>query len=156
LNTLVNGQNGNGNGNGKHAPKPSRLILWRAERKLAMARAALNADRTAWAWFAAHEAAELAARAIYPSRNGRERMVARLLLHASDYLPVPEAIFRQAAILDSHYIPNQNGHSLVAPETTATRRRPAVTFGNPDAPSSEVAVQAAEDIVAFARFVVRG
>jgi len=149
LNTVVNAQDG------KDAVKPSRLDLWRAERKLAMARAALEANRTAWAWFAAHEAAELAARAIHRNGNGRERMVARLLLHAADHVSVPEDLIRKAALLDNHYIPHQNGHSLTPPDRTAVQRQAEVMLGDPTAPGSEIAVETAEEIVAFARGVVK-
>ena len=144
---LANGHNGNG------TPKPSRLTLWRAERKLAMARAALAANRGAWAWFAAHEAAELAARALCGARNGstRERMVSLLLLRAAQHVEVPGDLIHRAAILDSHYIPVQNGHSLNAPDRTAEPRRTIVSFGNPDAPPSDIAVDVAEEVVRFAR-----
>jgi len=149
LNTQVNSSNG------KEAPKPSRFTLWRAERKLASARAALQSNRCAWAWFAAHEAAELAARALCPSRNGNahERMVARLLVYASDHVAVPEELVRKAALLDSHYIPVQNGHPLTPPKQAAARSETLVTLGNPNAPESDIAVKTAEEIVAFARTV---
>lgn len=234
----VDGLSETGNGQGSNgAPKPSRLDLWRAQRKLERARAALDANRTAWAWFAAHEAAELAARSIHRNGNGRERMVARLLLHAADHVPVPEELVRKAALLDGHYIPHQNGHALTPPprrdhrangHTAATGTNgespahakgiaapgdakatalgdasptipgnaspaalgdakatafgdakatafgganpaashgadggqasadsPAVTFGNPNAPSSTIAVQTAEEILAFAKSTFR-
>lgn len=149
MNTQVNSSNG------KDAPKPSRLTLWRAERKLASARAALQANRCAWAWFAAHEAAELAARAICPTRNGNahERMVARLLVYASNHIAVPEELVRKAAVLDSHYIPVQNGHPLTAPKHPVDRSETPFTLGNPNAPESDIAVRTAEEIVAFARTI---
>lgn len=161
-----------GNGQGSYsAPKPSRLDLWRAERKLQRARAALDANRTAWAWFAAHEAAELAARSIHRNGNARERMVARLLIHAAEHVPVPEELVRKAALLDNHYIPHQNGHVLTPPQYSPTlngnghapghangngsHAAPPMVFGNPDAPASSIAVQTAEEIVAFARSTLR-
>jgi HEPN domain-containing protein len=84
-------------------------LVREAERQLARAEAARAASRPVWAWFAAHQSAELAIKALRlrHERNGRERMVTRLLLDLPDGVAVPESLLEKAHIFDSHYMPIQ-------------------------------------------------
>ncbi|MEX2280929.1 MAG: HEPN domain-containing protein [Gemmatimonadota bacterium] len=84
-------------------------LVREAERQLARAEAARAANRPVWAWFAAHHSAELAIKALRlrHARNGRERMVTRLLLDLPDDVVVPESLLEKAHIFDSHYMPIQ-------------------------------------------------
>ena len=84
-------------------------LVREAERQLARAEAARAANRPVWAWFAAHHSAELAIKALRlrHERNGRERMVTRLLLDLPEGVTVPESLLEKAHIFDSHYMPIQ-------------------------------------------------
>jgi HEPN domain-containing protein len=82
-------------------------LIREAERQLLRAEAARKASRPVWAWFAAHESAEYAVKALRlrHSLNGHERMVTRLLLDLPASIRVPEALLEKAQVFDSHYMP---------------------------------------------------
>src|SRR5688572_13361246 len=84
-------------------------LVREAERQLARAEAARAANRPVWAWFAAHQSAEMALKALRlrHERNGRERMVTRLLLDLPQDVTVPPGLLEAAHIFDSHYMPIQ-------------------------------------------------
>ena len=84
-------------------------LLREAERQLERAEAAHTARRPVWAWFAAHQSAETALKALRLkySLNGQERMVARLLVSLPDKVSVPLELVQKAHVLDSHYMPIQ-------------------------------------------------
>lgn len=92
---------------------------WMAQsvRDLEQARASRSDGRHEWACFAAHQAAEKAAKALHLSL-GQEawgQMVARLL---SELPPsVPEGLVEKTKVLDNFYIPTRcpNGHPEGAP-----------------------------------------
>ena len=83
-----------------------------AKRNLAQALSSRNENRHEWACFAAHQAAELAVKALHLS-FGQEawgHVVARLL----EELPAtpPEELLDKAKVLDNFYVPTRypNGH----------------------------------------------
>ncbi|MGH7461592.1 MAG: HEPN domain-containing protein [Longimicrobiales bacterium] len=82
-------------------------LVREAERQLVRAEAARAACRPVWAWFAAHQSAEFAVKALRLrySLNGHERMVTRLLLDLPATVPVPESLLEKAHVFDSHYLP---------------------------------------------------
>ena len=84
-------------------------LVREAERELARAEAARKASRPVWAWFAAHQSAEFAIKALRlrHSRNGHERMVTRLLLDLPEGVQVPSSLLQKAHVFDSHYMPIQ-------------------------------------------------
>jgi len=104
----------------------STLSLYRrAEKELERARAANEAVKPAWAWLAAHAAAEYAIKALrlQHSLNGHERIVGRLLQDMPVEVPVPDTLRHRAAILDAHYLPvrarAENGAPRLDPPPTA-------------------------------------
>jgi HEPN domain-containing protein len=82
-------------------------LLRQAERELERAQAAQAAAKPVWAYYAAHQSAETAVKALRlkHSLNGHERMVARLLLDLPQHVPVPGELLEKAAVIDSHYLP---------------------------------------------------
>jgi HEPN domain-containing protein len=88
-------------------------LVKQAERELVRAEAARAASRPVWAWFAAHQSAELAVKALRlrHSRNGDERMVTRLLLDLPEVVHVPDSLIERAHVLDSHYLPIRLPHN---------------------------------------------
>ena len=82
-------------------------LLKEAERQLQRAEAARAAAKPVWAYYAAHQSAETAVKALRlkHSLNGHERMVARLLLDMPEHVVVPGELIQKAAIIDSHYLP---------------------------------------------------
>jgi len=88
---------------------PWKKLVREAERQLERAEAARAASRPVWAWFAAHQSAEFAVKALRlrHSRNGQERMVTRLLLDLPEAVRVPPPLLQKAHVFDSHYLPIQ-------------------------------------------------
>jgi HEPN domain-containing protein len=84
-------------------------LLREAEKQLERAEAARTAKRPVWAWFAAHQSAETALKALRLkySLNGHERMVAPLLVSLPEQVTVPPELLQKAHVLDSHYMPIQ-------------------------------------------------
>ncbi|MGH7460954.1 MAG: HEPN domain-containing protein [Longimicrobiales bacterium] len=80
-----------------------------AERELERAEQARAASRPIWAWFAAHQSAEFAVKALRQrhSLNGHERMVTRLLIDLPEGIQVPQSLLEKAHVFDSHYMPIQ-------------------------------------------------
>ena len=90
-----------------------------AERDLAPAREARASGRHEWACFAAHQAAEKAARSLHLrlGQEARGHSVAKLLRELPPSHAAPETLVQKAMVLDSHYVPTRypNGHSEGAP-----------------------------------------
>jgi HEPN domain-containing protein len=84
-------------------------LLREAEKQLERAQAARAATRPVWSWFAAHQSAETALKALRAkfSLNGHERMIARLLVSLPESVKVPPDLLQKAHVLDSHYMPIQ-------------------------------------------------
>ena len=121
-------------------------LLKEAERHLERAHAARAASKQVWAYYAAHQSAETAIKALRlkHSMNGHERMTARLLLDMPAAVPVPDELLEKAAVIDSHYLPV----NLEESERHTPRLNGKVT--------SEHAVQTAEEILAFVRAHLNG
>ena len=121
-------------------------LLKESERQLERAEAARAAAKPVWAYYAAHQSAETAIKALRlkHSLNGRERMVARLLLDLPAGVTVPDALFEKAAIFDSHYLPVH----LDKDQRELPRLNGKVT--------SEHAVQTATEILAFVKAELNG
>lgn len=116
-------------------------LLRQAERELERAEAAQAANKPVWAYYAAHQSAETAVKALRlrHSLNGRERMVARLLLDLPQHVSVPEDLMQRAAVIDSHYLPIHLDES----ERHVPRTNGVVNAAH--------AVQVAQEILAFVR-----
>ena len=116
-------------------------LVREAEKQLQQAVAAQAASKPVWAWFAAHQAAEKAVKALRLKYqlNGRERMVTRLLVTLPDHVPVPLELVQKAHILDSHYLPIQLEPNQL--ETPRTNGKVHV----------DEAVQVAAEIIAFVK-----
>lgn len=82
-------------------------LLRQAERELERAQEAQAACKPVWAYYAAHQSAETAVKALRlrHSLNGHERMVARLLLDLPQHVTVPPELLEKAVVIDSHYLP---------------------------------------------------
>jgi len=98
-------------------PNRSKDWLAQAGRDLDQARSSMSEGRHEWACFAAHQAAEKAAKALHLNL-GQEawgHVVARLLVELPS--PTPEDIVEKAHVLDNFYIPTRypNGHPAGAP-----------------------------------------
>ena len=121
-------------------------LLREAERQLERAEAAQAASKPVWAYYAAHESAETAVKALRlkHSLNGHERMVARLLLSMPEQVVVPEHLIEKANVLDSHYLPVR----LTDAEQNQPRSNGTVT--------TEHAVQVANEILSFVRANLNG
>jgi HEPN domain-containing protein len=116
-------------------------LVREAEKQLHRAEAARAASKPVWAWFAAHQSAEKAVKALRLRHqlNGHERMVTRLLLTLPESIEVPPDLFHKAHFLDSHYLPIQVAQSeLHTPRTNG--KQPA-----------DQAVQIAADIIEFVK-----
>lgn len=116
-------------------------LLKEAERHLERAEAARAATKPVWAYYAAHQSAETAVKALRlrHSLNGHERMVARLLLDMPQSIDVPEQLLQKAAIIDSHYLPVHVAES----ERETPRLNGKVT--------ADHAVETAQEILAFVK-----
>jgi HEPN domain-containing protein len=121
-------------------------LLKEAEWHLERAEAARAAAKPVWAYYAAHQSAETAVKALRlkHSLNGHERMVARLLLDMPDHVVVPNELIEKAAIIDSHYLP-------VNLEESA-RQTPRIN----GKVTSEHAVQTAQEILSFVKSQLNG
>ena len=90
-----------------------------AERDLEQAEDSRAAGRHEWACFAAHQAAEKAAKAVHLA-CGQEawgHVVAKLLVELPARLAVPQELVDKAKVLDNFYVPARypNGHAEGAP-----------------------------------------
>jgi HEPN domain-containing protein len=100
----------------------NRAIDWlaQAERDLQHARHSVAAGDFEWAYFAAQQSAEKAARAALMALSGEGwgHSVTRLLADLSQRLPVPDELLAAARRLDKHYIPSRypNGFPAGAPK----------------------------------------
>ena len=99
----------------------SRAHDWfrQAERDLEQAEDSSAAGRHEWACFAAHQAAEKAAKAVHLA-CGQEawgHVVAKLLVELPARLAVPQELVDKAKVLDNFYVPARypNGHAEGAP-----------------------------------------
>lgn len=121
---------------------PNRAPDWlaQAQRDLEQAAASRADERHEWACFAAHQAAEKAAKAVHLhlQQEAWGHVVATLL----EQLPTPPAasLIEQARVLDNFYVPTRypNGHSEGPP------------FQHYGPLQSEQAITHARAIVAFA------
>ncbi len=122
-------------------PNRWKSLVREAEKQLHRAEAAKAASKPVWAWFAAHQSAEKAVKALRLKYdlNGHERMVTRLLLTLPDSVSVPPELVHKAHLLDSHYLPIQ-----LTPDELHTPR------SNGKVPAEE-AVRVASDIIAFVK-----
>jgi HEPN domain-containing protein len=116
-------------------------LVREAEKQLLRAEAANAASKPVWAWFAAHQSAEKAVKALRLkyNLNGHERMVTRLLVTMPETVAVPPELLHKAHLLDSHYLPVQ-----LTPAELHTPR------SNGRVPSDE-AVRVAAEIIAFVK-----
>ncbi|MBI4567926.1 MAG: HEPN domain-containing protein [Planctomycetes bacterium] len=93
--------------------------LTQADRDLAQARDSAAAGRHEWACFAAHQAAELAVKALHLSRgqDAWGHVIRRLLEQLPAGVVVPQALLERARVLDGYYVPTRypNGHPEGAP-----------------------------------------
>jgi len=99
----------------------SRAHDWfrQAERDLEQAEDSRAAGRHEWACFAAHQAAEKAAKAVHLA-YGQEawgHVVAKLLVELPARLAVTQELVDKAKVLDNFYVPARypNGHAEGAP-----------------------------------------
>ena len=116
------------------------------KRNLEQARASRRDGRHEWACFAAHQAAELAVKALH-LKNLQEawgHVVARLLEELP--LAVPEDLVEKAKVLDTFYIPSRypNGHDEGPP------------FRHYGKIQSEDAIRYAGEILEFVRIRLAG
>jgi HEPN domain-containing protein len=117
--------------------------LKQAERDLALAEQARATGWHEWACFAAHQAADKAAKALYQhlGRLGWGHVVARLLQELPEELRPPPELIEEAHELDTYYIPTRypDSHAAGAP------------FEHYSARQSERAVNYARAIITFVR-----
>jgi HEPN domain-containing protein len=95
---------------------PERSSDWfhQAQHDLAKARLDLQWQYYEWACFTAQQAAEKVVKAVYYAHHGEARgHGVRALLQALA-LPVEEAVYEQAALLDRFYIPTRYPNGLPA------------------------------------------
>ena len=121
-------------------------LVREAEKQLHRAEAARAASKPVWAWFAAHQSAEKAVKALRLRHqlNGHERMVTRLLLTLPESIEVPPDLLYKAHYLDSHYLPVQLEQSeLHTPRSNG--KQPA-----------DQAVRIAADIIEFVKANLNG
>lgn len=123
---------------------PNRASDWlrQAARDLEQAEDSRDAGRHEWACFAAHQAAEKAAKALH-YHLGQEawgHVIARLLEQLPEPIIVPENLVEKGRVLDNFYIPSRypNGHSEGAP------------FEHYGPLQSEEGIQYAREIIEFA------
>lgn len=99
----------------------SRAHDWfrQAERDLEQAEDSRAAGRHEWACFAAHQAAEKAAKAVHLAcgQDAWGHVVAKLLDELPARLAVPRELVDKAKVLDNFYVPARypNGHAEGAP-----------------------------------------
>ena len=99
----------------------SRAHDWfrQAERDLEQAEDSRAAGRHEWACFAAHQAAEKAAKAVHLAYGQQAwgHVVAKLLVELPARLAVPQELVDKAKVLDNFYVPARypNGHAEGAP-----------------------------------------
>ena len=99
----------------------SRAHDWfrQAERDLEQAEDSRAAGRHEWACFAAHQAAEKAAKAVHLAcgQDAWGHVVAKLLVELPARLAVPQELVDKAKVLDNFYVPARypNGHAEGAP-----------------------------------------
>jgi len=90
-----------------------------AERDLEQAEDSRAAGRHEWACFAAHQAAEKAAKAVHLAcgQDAWGHVVAKLLVELPARLAVPQELVDKAKVLDNFYVPARypNGHAEGAP-----------------------------------------
>jgi len=90
-----------------------------AERDLEQAEDSRAAGRHEWACFAAHQAAEKAAKAVHLAcgQDAWGHVVAKLLVELPARLAVPQELVDKAKVLDNFYVParDPNGHAEGAP-----------------------------------------
>ena len=119
-----------------------------AERDLAQAEDARQAERHEWACFAAQQAAEKAVKALhlFLGQEAWGHVIARLLQELPDQSVVPGELIEQARVLDNFYIPTRypNGH----PE--------GALFEHYGTIQSEKAIRYAGAILDFVRFQMAG
>ena len=95
---------------------PSRVEDWlrQAERNLTHAERSLELGDYDWACFAAHQAGEMAVKALFRSLNAEAW--GHMISAAFDNLPpgekAPAAVTRSAKALDRHYIPSRHPESF--------------------------------------------
>lgn len=116
-----------------------KTLLRRAEKQLDDARAACTAGKPAWAWLAAHGAAESALKALRLryAMNGRERILSRLLLDLPPHCRPSPHLLDRAARLDSRLVP--------------TRADPVVPDPDRLTPDPELAIAIATEILDYCR-----
>jgi HEPN domain-containing protein len=83
--------------------------LQQAKRDLEQAKASQKEARHEWACFAAHQAAEKAAKALHLFYNQEAwgHLVARLLTELPQEITLPSLLVEQAKVLDNFYIPTR-------------------------------------------------
>lgn len=117
--------------------------LNQAERDLEQASDSREAGRHEWAYFAAHQAAEKAAKALhdYLGQEAWGHVVARLLAELGPTVLVPEELLDKARVLDTYYVPTRypNAHTEGAP------------FERYGGLQSREAVQYASEVLSFVR-----
>ena len=90
-----------------------------AVRNLNFAEESINGEWHAWACFAAHQAAEMAVKALYLHLGSQPRgsVVSRLLKELPGSIGVNSEVVEAAKVLDTFYIPTQypDSHALGAP-----------------------------------------
>ena len=90
-----------------------------AVRNLKFAQESINGEWHEWACFAAHQAAEMAVKALclHLGRQPKGNVVSRLLNELPGSTSVDEEVLESAKVLDTFYIPTQypDSHALGAP-----------------------------------------
>jgi HEPN domain-containing protein len=124
---------------------PNRAQDWlrQALRDLEQAEDSRHAKRHEWACFAAHQAAEEAAKALHLSL-GQEawgHVTAQILVELPEAFAVTETLVEKGRVLDNFYIPSRypNGHTAGAP------------FEHYGPLQSEEAIRYAREITEFVR-----
>jgi HEPN domain-containing protein len=112
-------------------------------RDLEQARDSQSASRHEWACFAAHQAAEKAAKALhlFLKQEAWGHVVAQLLRELPETVAVPDDLIEKGRVLDNYYIPTRyaNGHPQGAP------------FEHYGVLQSTQALQYASEIIEFVR-----
>jgi HEPN domain-containing protein len=83
--------------------------LWQANRDLQQAKASQSEERHEWAYFAAHQAAEKAVKALhlFSGQEAWGHLLARLLSELPQGIEVPALMVERAKVLDNFYIPTR-------------------------------------------------
>jgi HEPN domain-containing protein len=126
----------------------TRYLDWfrQAERDLEQAEDSRAAGRHEWSCFAAHQAAEVAVKALH-LRLGQEtwgHVLARLLSELPQEVLVPQELIEKGRVLDTYYAPTRypNAHAEGAP------------FERYGSLQSREAVQYAGEVIEFVRHAV--